>query len=107
MGQTGSTDGPMRQMLVDDDLAGEQIAMPLAKAFEFRTLADQLHAHRQVGIGDLEAVLPQGAMIAIAIMGMLTSASMATSSKRVRSMMPSFEKLWIGQPVLNYKAETR
>ena len=38
----------MLQMLVDDHLAAEQVAMPLAEALQLAALADQLDAHRQV-----------------------------------------------------------
>jgi len=50
-----NADGPMLQMLVNDRLAGEQVAV--ASTEQLPALPDQLDANGELGIADLRAIL--------------------------------------------------
>jgi len=61
----------MLQLLVDDHLVAEQIAVPATEQVELIALADQIDTDRQMRIGDFRSVFADRAAVAEAVMGML------------------------------------
>ena len=53
--------------------------MKAQEALQLAALADQLNAHRQVRIRNLEAVFPDRAVIAVAVVGVMATAFMMPS----------------------------
>ena len=61
----------MFQLLVDDHLVGQQLAMSPTEQVELVTLADEFDTDRQVRIGYLRSMLSDRAVVAEPVMGVL------------------------------------
>lgn len=64
-------DRPVFQLLVDDHLVAEQVAMSPAEPVELVAFANEFDADRQMGIGRLRSVLADLAVVAEPIVRVL------------------------------------